>query len=73
MTGPAGFDQLATLVSVSSSTDASPLLATYRITAPNGVWGQANAGTYTATMQAGQVSDLHNNFVAARERSAASP
>ena len=65
MTGPAGFDQLASLVSVSSTTDGSPLVATYRITAPGGAWGTANAGTYTATMQANQVSDTHNNFVAA--------
>ena len=65
VTGPAGFNQLASLVSIDSTTDGSPLVATYQITAPGGAWGTENAGTYTATMQANQVSDTHNNFVAA--------
>ncbi len=65
VTGPNNFNQLASVVSVTPSSSASSLAATYQISAPGGQWTSANAGTYTAAMQSNQVSDTHNNYVAA--------
>ena len=67
MTGPAGssFSETATLVSVSPSVDGSPLVATYRVNAPDVVWSAAYAGSYAITMQDGEVSDTSGNCVAA--------
>ena len=66
VTGPNSFSQLATLVGTPvANADGSQAVATYRIDAPGGAWDSTNLGTYTATMQANQVSDSHGNFVAA--------
>ncbi|HEY9748960.1 MAG TPA: GDSL-type esterase/lipase family protein, partial [Allocoleopsis sp.] len=64
VTGPDGFDQLATLVSVDSNSDGTPRTATYQITAPGGAWDTADNGSYSVTLQANQVNDDSNNFVA---------
>jgi hypothetical protein len=61
VTGPAGFDQLATLVSVAPATSGTPRTATYRIAAAGGVWDNTDNGTYTLTLQANQVSDTAGN------------
>ena len=42
-----------------------PRPATYQIDAPDGTWGPANVGTYTATMQFEEVSDIYDNYVPA--------
>ena len=65
VTGPNNATQLATLVSVNSAQDGSPLTATYSITAPGGFWDSADIGAYTITLQANQVSDSSGNFMAA--------
>ncbi|MBD2312675.1 carbohydrate-binding protein [Desertifilum sp. FACHB-1129] len=65
--GPDGFSQLASLVSVNSSQNGTPRVATYRITPPGGSWAFADNGTYSIVMEANQVSDTSNNFVAAGE------
>ena len=65
VTGPNGFSQLATFVSVNLNTDGTPRTATYQITAPGGTWDDADSGTYTVSMQSGQVTDTSNNPVAA--------
>jgi PA14 domain/FG-GAP-like repeat len=65
VTGPNNFSQLATVVSVSSAQDGSPLTVTYSITAPGGVWDVPDRGTYTIALQANQVSDQDGNFIAA--------
>ncbi len=65
VTGPNSFSQLATLLSAAPNADGSQVTATYRIDAPGGAWDSSNLGTYTATMQANQVSDSHGNFAAA--------
>src|SRR5436305_3371789 len=57
VTGP-GYSQPATLISA-SSTNAASIIATYAILAPT------NNGTYTVTMNAGQVTDTAGNPVAA--------
>ncbi|MDX2230534.1 MAG: PA14 domain-containing protein [Leptolyngbyaceae cyanobacterium bins.349] len=65
VTGPNGFNQLATRVSVNTTGNGTPRTATYRITAPGGTWDSADAGTYTLALQANQISDTSSNFVAA--------
>lgn len=57
VTGPLGYGQLATFIGVDSSTNGSPRVATYQITAPGGSWNGADNGTYMVTMQASQVRD----------------
>jgi hypothetical protein len=65
VTGPNGFNQYAVRVSVDSSGDGSSLTATYQITAPGEAWTLDDTGTYTATIEADQVSDSNGSFVAA--------
>jgi glucose/arabinose dehydrogenase len=65
VTGPNDFNQLASLVSVSPTSNGSPRTATYRITAPGGSWDPADNGTYTVALQANQVSDTSGNAVPA--------
>lgn len=57
VTGPNGFDTMATFVGVDKNTSGTPRVATYRITPPGGSWDAADTGTYTLTLQAGQVLD----------------
>ncbi|HEY9862477.1 MAG TPA: carbohydrate-binding domain-containing protein [Candidatus Obscuribacterales bacterium] len=64
VTGPNGFQQAATLVSVNSS-NGSPRTATYRITPPGGAWDEADNGTYTISIQNNEVRDTSGNAVAA--------
>ena len=45
--GPNNANQLATLVSVSSDQDGSPLTATYSITVSGGTWDSADIGVHT--------------------------
>jgi hypothetical protein len=56
VTGPS-YAETAELVDVTSAIDATPIVATYRIPAPGGVWGPADNGTYTVTLLANQVAD----------------
>jgi PKD repeat protein len=65
VTGPGGFSQFATLVSVSPPGNGTPLTATYMFTAPGGLWAPTANGTYTITMQPNQVLDTTGNAVAA--------
>lgn len=61
VTGPNGFSQLATFVSVSTSGATS--VATYSITPPGGVWSLNSSGTYNISVQVNQVSDTGDVFV----------
>ena len=63
VTGPNGYSQLATIVSVTPAANASPLTATYQILAPGGGWDVNEAGAYTVSMQGNQVLDTSNNAV----------
>ena len=65
VTGPGGFSQDATLVSASSTTNATLVTATYRILPPGGIWSKTGNGTYTIAINAGQVTDTGGNPVAA--------
>jgi hypothetical protein len=64
VTGPNGFTQGATFVSVNISTNGTPRMANYRIDAPGGSWDQADNGTYTVQMRNTAVRDTSNNYVA---------
>ncbi|MHB1033059.1 MAG: FG-GAP-like repeat-containing protein [Pirellulales bacterium] len=65
VTGPNGFDQLATFVSVDDPADGTPRVATYSITAPGGTWDGTDNGEYTVLIESNQVSDTSENFVPA--------
>lgn len=65
VTGPNGFNQLATFVSLNTPGNGTPRTATYRINTPGGTWDAADVGTYTVQMEASQVRDTSNNNVAA--------
>ncbi len=65
VTGPNGFSQDATFVSVDTSGDGTPRTATYQINTPGGSWDWSDNGTYTVSMLSDQVSDTSDNFVAA--------
>ncbi|HIK55710.1 MAG TPA: DUF4347 domain-containing protein [Synechococcales cyanobacterium M55_K2018_004] len=65
VSGPNGFSQPATLVSLSNSSNGSPRTATYRISAPGGSWDSEDNGTYTVSVVADAVLDASGNAVAA--------
>ena len=66
VTGPNGYDQLATFVSVNNATNGTPRSATYSITPHSGGnWAVTHNGTYTVAVLANQVQDTENAYVAA--------
>jgi hypothetical protein len=65
VTGPGGFNQLATLVSVMPAGTGTSRTAIYQITAPGGSWDVVDEGTYTIAVEANQVFDSVGNPVAA--------
>jgi hypothetical protein len=65
VTGPNGFAEFATFVSVDMNSNGTPRTATYSITPPGGTWSLADNGVYAIVMQANQVMDLDGNSVAA--------
>ncbi|MEG5042680.1 MULTISPECIES: esterase-like activity of phytase family protein [unclassified Microcoleus] len=65
VTGPNGFNQLATLVSFTPTGNGTLRTATYQITAPGGSWDLGDNGDYAIAIESDQVSDINNNFVAA--------
>jgi hypothetical protein len=65
VSGPGGFDQFATLVSVTPVGSGTPRTATYQIAAPGGSWDTADGGSYTIAVVANQIFDSAGNSVAA--------
>jgi Ca2+-binding RTX toxin-like protein len=65
VTGPNGFQQTATLVSVDAATNGTPRTATYRIIAPGTAWNASDNGSYAIAIQPGQVKDTSGNAVVA--------
>ncbi|HSV15019.1 MAG TPA: choice-of-anchor L domain-containing protein, partial [Tepidisphaeraceae bacterium] len=64
VTGPNGYSQIATLISVDNPTDGSPRVATYSVTGPSGgPFTVADDGTYVVSMQFQQVQDTAGDFV----------
>jgi Ca2+-binding RTX toxin-like protein len=66
VTGPDGFDQLATFIRVEPGINGTPRTVTYRIDAPGGIWNPTDNGSYTITVRANQVKDNLGNTVVAR-------
>ncbi len=65
VTGPNGYDQLATFIGVDINSNGTPRTATYQISAPGGSWDLADTGIYTIAMEGNQVFDSAGNAVAA--------
>lgn len=65
VTGPGGFDALATLVGTDYLTNGSPRIATYRVNAPGGFWDSIDNGSYTIALEANEIKDAHNIFAVA--------
>ena len=66
VTGPNGFNKLATKVSVNASGDGKSRTVTYRISAPGNIWDSIDNGTYTVSIESNQVSDTSNHFITAK-------
>lgn len=62
VTGPNGFDEVATFVNVDLNEDGTPRTATFQLTPPGGSWNVADNGTYTVALVAGGVSDIASNI-----------
>ncbi|MBC7964977.1 MAG: Ig-like domain-containing protein [Fuerstia sp.] len=58
VTGPGGFNQPAQLLTISDDRDDTHVVATYRISAPGGVWDATDFGSYTISLQNGQVANI---------------
>jgi cyclophilin family peptidyl-prolyl cis-trans isomerase len=65
VTGPSGFDRPAALVSAAPNADGSVVTATYQVDTSGSTWDITKNATYTIVVQDQQVSDSHNNYVAA--------
>src|SRR5439155_25379627 len=61
VTGPNGFSQLATYVSIDTPGNGTPRTVTYKINASGGTWDAADVGHYKVQMQPNQVKDLDGN------------
>ena len=61
VSGPNNFSQLAQFAGVTPTINSTSATATYRITAPDGIWNWNDRGTYTATLLAGEVRDTLSN------------
>lgn len=61
VTGIDGFNQPADLVSVNSTANGTPRTTTYQIPAPASSWNSNDDGTYTVTLEGGQVRDTLGN------------
>lgn len=65
--GPNGYDQPATLVSLSATNDLISLRAVYSIPAPNGEWNGTNNGRYAMILAGDVLRDTSGNAAAAGE------
>lgn len=59
--GPGGFNQLATLISVTPAGNGASRTATYQINAPKGAWAIADNGVYQLVLEGNQVRDTSGN------------
>ena len=62
VTGPGGYNALATLNRSTPSADGKTVAAYYRLTPPGGTWDAADSGKYIVTLEASQVADKAGNF-----------
>ncbi|MFO1528231.1 MAG: zinc-dependent metalloprotease family protein [Kiritimatiellia bacterium] len=65
VTGPLGYSQTGTFVSVDNAANGTPRIATYSVPPPSGTtWTDAHNGVYTVEVLAGAVADVESAFVA---------
>lgn len=64
VTGPNGFNQIASFVGVNSSGNGTPRTATYQIAVPGTTWNTYDNGLYTLSLLAGQVQDTTGTAIA---------
>jgi hypothetical protein len=64
ITGPHGYSESATLVSVDVESDGTPRVATYSTPAPSGGWSWLTNGVYTIVLGANEVCDTSTNYIA---------
>src|SRR5207248_1782297 len=62
--GPNGFSNAVDFAGIDIPTDGTPRVATYTLSAPNGLWASADNGTYQIYIAQDEVSDAANNFIA---------
>ena len=67
VTGPNGYDELATYIGVDLNGDGTPRQATYRINAPGGTWDEVDAGIYFVRQEADEVLDTSGNAAPAEQ------
>ena len=60
VTGPGG--PLTVTAASANGPTASVLTATYAVAAPHGTWSNADNGSYTVALKAGQVADINGNL-----------
>lgn len=65
VTGPNGYNVLATFVNANLPGDGSPRIVTYSIPAPGGTWDGFDAGQYTIALEPNQVTDIDSHAAAA--------
>jgi len=65
VTGPAGYQQTATLASISPSHNSATIKANYSITGASGAFGSTDNGTYTVSLVAGSVMNTKGASAAA--------
>jgi hypothetical protein len=65
ITGPSGYDALATYVGVNIGSNGTPRTATYQIAGPGGDFGSNDVGTYSVLAEAGSVADAIGGPIAA--------
>src|SRR5262249_46239853 len=55
VTGPGGFNVLASFVSVDQPSNGTPRIATYQFTPPGGTWDAGDDGVYSVNLEPNQV------------------
>lgn len=65
VTGPDGFDALASYVDIDEPSDGPVREVTYAITGPDGQWDADDEGTYAVKLEPEQVADVHGTHVPA--------
>ena len=74
ITGPSGYNRLATLVSVDVPGNGTPRVVTYAAPAPDSIsWTFGHNGVYTIRMETNQVADTEGAWVAGGDLASAVP
>src|SRR5205085_10086003 len=65
VTNPFGAKYTPSAFKVDVATNGTPRVATYTLTPPGGTWDSTDAGVYTISVNAGEVTDTSGNAVPA--------